>query len=471
MSPDSMEAIRVAITSNPPPSGWDWVLTIVSVAVTAVATVLAAWFGAREGGRLAAAAGRMAIREEFEREREVAREALRARILLNLPRLIAACERVANLTPDDPIPFAVAEELEVLWNTYLRRAEEHISRLETPAIREQAERVFSDAHVLVERAKKAGELAVAGLQYANETNKEVELRKLARRERDAIIPAMAQLKRAAEELERAVIAAAETPKPDPAPPDHERPSRAWWRSTPVLVKLAYLAFAVALVFLLWPGLGLVELTPWTLAGACVLRFLGSRSWLSATEVTLLVLAIAQSAEATLSMGLDKAAHNRAKDMEQAAVDREIARDKREDARLAAERAAQDSAVVEMVIGALRVNAAVAVANDSILKEEIVEARKGIVAAVPLRPLDVRWWDMLAANVPTRIAAQPMLLDSLRIVAHGTTHVQSMADLRLALIVNADDKRRVSTYDATHLSYNDNLRALLQPLAARLEALR
>jgi hypothetical protein len=156
MMPDS---VAVEIIKNAPPDHGDVLLAVASLLVTALAALGAAWLG----GWMAARSGRDAIRTEFEEERRRAQHTLLARMAHNLPRVIAACDSAAGLPDGAPIPLRIAEELEVLWNTYYR-ASEPIFTLGSGTFQSVAELCFADVHNLGvdirdAEAARAGETA------------------------------------------------------------------------------------------------------------------------------------------------------------------------------------------------------------------------------------------------------------------------------------------------------------------------
>jgi hypothetical protein len=134
LGPDS---VAVLIVKNAPPDSGDVLLAVLGV----IAAIGAAWLG----GWLTARAGREAIREEFREERRRDQHTLKARMAHNLPRVIAVCDEVAELKSTEPIPLTVAEELEVLWNTYYRAAEP-IFTLGSAEFQKEAELLFGKVH-------------------------------------------------------------------------------------------------------------------------------------------------------------------------------------------------------------------------------------------------------------------------------------------------------------------------------------
>lgn len=503
MDPDSLKSLSVSIDRD----GFDTLTLIAQLLVAPGVAFLAARHGAIKGGELAAEAGTRAIREEFDREQQLALDALLSRIAINLPRIPAACARLAGHHTDNAIPLDAAEELEVVWNTYLRRSEEHIARLGNEEFQRRAERVFADAHILAERAKKVEEFD-RGIDPGTDANSRANAQRKQARvvdERAAILEALAKLDVDTKALQTDVdslladrhkkraqtppAGPSPAPAPELAPPPTTDNSRtgfvanigARWaqlRALPRSEGTAYAAFFVGLTLLYFPPIGTLLALP-LITGAFLLRVLGGSKLLTTLEGALLVMVLAQVASARTSMYIDGKAAERTAKADSLSDARLAARDKAEDDRRAAERRDRDEATVTMIVGALRFNIDALAYNDTALVQELEAARRGGLRGGELRTLDGRWWDVLAADPASNIMASPGLLNSLRDAAGLIDATHRMIDLRAMHITSHEreggvmgrDIRWLRQYDEQHIAHGRRVTVLSRQLVARLEGLQ
>lgn len=187
-----VQPMAVQLVGSTPRDWFDWT----QVVIAPVAALVAAWFGAKVGGREATKATLAALREEMGVERGHRLGLLNQRIVRTLEQIEAFPRRFEGHEKGKPLSLPKLRDVVALWSTY-ERASDHAGLYPDRKLIGEIEQFFQDVRIEAEQAIHVEEVLeafreklqpptrgeennyFAGVRLAAETDREETLKKFA----------------------------------------------------------------------------------------------------------------------------------------------------------------------------------------------------------------------------------------------------------------------------------------------------